>query len=303
VSTTDYGSYAEIIIQGVSGGSCLLTANQPGNAQYLPAPQASLSVPVGIAQTITFDTYPVAIHANIVETLVATASSGLPVTFTSVENNNGECRISGNQLTQISYSAGATCSVTASQAGNAQYAPAASVTVKIPVGGGEVITFSGYPSSLSGPGSTGTLTATVSNSGLTVTFSSLTPSICTVSGTTVTAVSAGQCEVAADQAGGTGTNGYLYGAATEVTKTIPVGTSQTITFGSPPLVLEGGSGTLTATSSSGLPVIFGTTTPSVCIVVASEVTGIGVGQCIVTADQPGNAQYLPAPEVIQTIGI
>ncbi len=182
VSTTDYGSYAEIIIQGVSGGSCLLTANQPGNAQYLPAPQASLSVPVGIAQTITFDTYPVAIHANIVETLVATASSGLPVTFTSVENNNGECRISGNQLTQISYSAGATCSVTASQAGNAQYAPAASVTVKIPVGGGEVITFSGYPSSLSGPGSTGTLTATVSNSGLTVTFSSLTPSICTVSG-------------------------------------------------------------------------------------------------------------------------
>ncbi len=174
-----------------------------------------------------------AIHANIVETLVATASSGLPVTFTSVENNNGECRISGNQLTQISYSAGATCSVTASQAGNAQYAPGRfGDGEKIPVGGGEVIHFfSGYPSSLSGPGSTGTLTATVSNSGLTVTFSSLTPSICTVSGTTVTAVSAGQCEVAADQAGGTGTNGYLYGAATEVTKTILVGTPQTITFG------------------------------------------------------------------------
>jgi large repetitive protein len=169
--------------------------------------------------------------------------------------------------------------------------------------GGEVITFSGYPSSLSGPGSTGTLTATVSNSGLTVTFSSLTPSICTVSGATVTAVSAGHCEVAADQAGGTGTNGYLYGATTEVIKTIPVGTPQTITFGSPPLVLEGGSGTLTATSSSGLPVIFGTTTPTVCTIVGSVVTGIGVGQCIVTADEPGNAQYLPAPEVLQTIGI
>jgi hypothetical protein len=170
-------------------------------------------------------------------------------------------------------------------------------------GNTQLIDFSGYPSSLSGPGSTGALSATAygtasfvgASTGLTVNFSSLTPGICTVSGTTVTAVSAGQCKVAADQAGGTGTNGSLYGAATEVTKTIPVGTPQTITFGSSPLVLEGGSGTLSATSSSGLAVIFGTNTPTVCTVVGNVVTGIGVGQCIVTADQLGDAQYLPAP--------
>ncbi len=86
--------------------------------------------------------------------------------------------------------------------------------------------------------------------------------------------------------------------------TISIGTTQTITFGAAPLVLVGGTGTVSATASSLLPVTFGTSSPSsICTVSGNVVTGVGLGSCIVTANQPGNAQYLPATQVTQTVPI
>jgi hypothetical protein len=68
-------------------------------------------------------------------------------------------------------------------------------------------------------GGTTTASATAT-SALPVTFSSTTPSVCKVSGSTVTAVAAGTCTIAADQAGGGNTS---YSAAPEVTQSITVG--------------------------------------------------------------------------------
>ncbi len=79
--------------------------------------------------------------------------------------------------------------------------------------------------------------------------------------------------------------------------------SQTITFGPAPSVLVGGAGTVSATASSGLPVVFGTTTPAICTVSGSMVSGVAVGECIVTADQAGNVQYPPAAEVTQSVPV
>jgi len=84
---------------------------------------------------------------------------------------------------------------------------------------------------------------------------------------------------------------------------ITVSQSQTITFGTAPTVVVGGSGMLSATASSGLPVTFSSTTPAICSVAGSTVTGLAVGPCIVAANQPGNANYSPAPQVTQTISI
>ena len=76
----------------------------------------------------------------------------------------------------------------------------------------------------------GTATFTVSataSSGLPVSFNSQTPLVCTVSGATVTLVSAGTCTIQATQAG----NGN-YAAATPVSQSFQVTqASQTITFG------------------------------------------------------------------------
>lgn len=58
------------------------------------------------------------------------------------------------------------------------------------------------------------------SSGLAVSFSSSTPSICTVSGTTVTAIASGICTIAANQSGNSS-----YSAATQVTQNITITTS------------------------------------------------------------------------------
>jgi hypothetical protein len=44
-------------VTGVSAGTCVVTANQPGNATYAPARQATQSVTIGTNQTITLAPY------------------------------------------------------------------------------------------------------------------------------------------------------------------------------------------------------------------------------------------------------
>jgi len=69
---------------------------------------------------------------------------------------------------------------------------------------------------------------------------------------------------------------------------------QTITFGPPPKLTYGGTGIVTATASSGLPVAFATKTPATCSVNVDVVTGIGAGICTIIASQAGNVTYRPA---------
>jgi len=53
--------------------------------------------------------------------------------------------------------------------------------------------------------------------------------------------------------------------------------------------------TVVASASSGLQVLFGSDTPSVCSVSGSVVTTVRPGRCRITASQGGNADYAPAP--------
>lgn len=140
------------------------------------------------------------------------------------------------------------------------------------------------------------------SSGLAVTYGSLTPLLCTVSGTAVTMLGAGACTLTADQAGDAN-----YAVAPQATQTVTIGrASQTIAFGAMPSVTVGGSGTLSAAGgASGNLVTFGTASAaSICKVSAGgNVVGVGVGTCIVIANQAGNADYFAAPQATQTITI
>ena len=98
-------------------------------------------------------------------------------------------------------------------------------------------------------GGAGTVSATAT-SGLAVTFASTTPAVCKNSGSTVAALAAGTCTIAADQAGD-----LNYNPAPQVTQSITVNKAgQTIGFGATPSVVVGGTGTVSATASSGLAV-------------------------------------------------
>jgi alpha-tubulin suppressor-like RCC1 family protein len=159
-------------------------------------------------------------------------------------------------------------------------------------------------------GCSGTVGARASSELHPVTFTSLTPGICSVSGTTVVgfanraAVSGlafGWCTIAANQGG----NAY-YDPAPQVTQVRPIGgpASQTITFGAAPTVYVDTVGTLSATASSGLPVSFFSNSPSICSVSGSTVAGLAVGSCTVTATQAGDDLYAPAtPQVTQTFPV
>jgi len=144
-----------------------------------------------------------------------------------------------------------------------------------------------------------TVSATAS-SGLTVTFSTTTPSVCTSGGTngkTITLVTAGTCTVKADQAG----NG-TYNPAVSVSRSFTVSkASQTITFGTLTNTTTAQAPfTVTATASSGLAVTFSTTTPSVCTSSGTNgqtITVVAAGTCTVRATQAGSATYNAASAV------
>lgn len=76
---------------------------------------------------------------------------------------------------------------------------------------------------------------------------------------------------------------------------------QTITFGAIPSKSVGDSFTLAATASSGLPVIYSSSIPSVATVEGNVVTIMGVGSVEITASQAGNTSFGPATEVRQSV--
>ena len=156
------------------------------------------------------------------------------------------------------------------------------------------------PSSLAVGGTT-TISA-AATSGLAVSFSSKTTSICTVSGATVTGVAAGTCIIAADQAGNAS-----YSAAPQILQTVSVTglISQTISFANPGVKTMGAAPFEISAigGASGNPVTFTSQTTGVCTVSGSTVTLLAVGTCTIAANQVGNASYLAAPQVTQSIAV
>ena len=115
---------------GSNSASYLLTSL--GQGPILQSGALSLVSSGGSApQKITFGALPNVGLGSAPLTLSATASSGLAVTFASTTPS--VCTVSGNTVTVVGTG---TCSVTASQAGNANFAPAASVTQAFSVTGG-----------------------------------------------------------------------------------------------------------------------------------------------------------------------
>ncbi len=106
----------------VNTGVCSITATQAGSADYLAAQVVrtfSVNQAALTPQTITFNALPNKNLGDVPFGLAATASSGLPVTFSS--QTPSICSVAGNTVSLLQ---AGTCSITASQAGNATYAAA-----------------------------------------------------------------------------------------------------------------------------------------------------------------------------------
>ena len=298
----------------VGAGLCTLVASQGGNAVFEPADPVQQSFTVGPGaptlspQTISFTSSAPgsAVVGGPAYTVAASASSGLAVVFTIASASAGVCTISGATVSLVGVG---TCTINANQAGNASYEAALQVqqsfSIATPPPASQTISFtSSAPGAAVYGGPSYTVGATAT-SGLPVAFSAAAGSagVCTVSGSTVTIVGVGTCTVNANQAG----NGS-YLAAPQVQQSFAISRApQAITFTSTPPVVDDDVYLyhVIATAASGLSVSFSIASQSsgVCGILGSWVFFFGDGSCIVRANQAGNANYLPAPQVQQTIAV
>jgi uncharacterized repeat protein (TIGR01451 family) len=119
-----------------AAGSCVIDANQEGNADFAAAQTVTDTITVGPgSQTIVFNNPPTTGTVGGSDTLSATGGgSGNPVVF-SVDSTSGAgvCTVSGST---VSYLAEGSCVIDADQAGDADYNPATTATATITVTGG-----------------------------------------------------------------------------------------------------------------------------------------------------------------------
>ncbi len=275
---------------GITPGTCTIAANQAGNPTYSASPQATQTVTIRANQNIgPISFLPTALTVGSTTTASVTANSGLAVRFTTT--TPGICIVNGGVVTGLT---AGNCSIAANQDGDVTYGPATQVIQSISVGkGAQTVIFGPAPSI--GPGGTNNLSA-IATSGLPVNFTSVTPSVCTVSGSTVTDITGGTCIIAANQAGNVN-----YSAASQ-TQSIIIGKgSQTLTFRFAPKLFIGGTAPVSAFATSALVVGLNSITPGVCTVSDGTVTGVTAGTCTITADQAGSTNYNAATQVTQSI--
>ncbi len=306
-TATSVCSIAGSTVSFIAAGTCVIDANQAGNANYTAAPQVQQSFGVGKAnQTITYtSTAPVgASVGGPTYNVTATATSGLTVAFTIDASASTVCTIAGST---VSFIGAGTCVIDANQAGDANFNPAPQVQQSFVVGkGNQTITFTSIaPVGATVGGATYNVTATAT-SGLPValTIDASASTVCTIAGSTVSFIGAGTCVIDANQAGNAN-----YNPAPQVQQSFLVGPgSQTITFTStaPAAATFGGpTYNVTATATSGLPVTLtiDATASTVCSIAGSTVSFIGVGTCVIDANQAGNANYNAAPQVQQSFAV
>ncbi len=288
----------------IGNGTCVIDANQAGDANYYAAPQEQQSFAVKTGQTISFtSTAPSdATVGGATYTVTATATSGLAVTFTIDASASTVCSISGST---VSFIGNGTCVIDANQAGDATYAPAPQEQQSFTVKSDQTISFtSTAPSDATVGGATYTVTATAT-SGLAVTFTidASASTVCSISGSTVSFIGNGTCVIDANQAGDAN-----YYAAPQVQQSFAVKSDQTISFTSTApsdATVGGATYTVTATATSGLAVTFtiDASASTVCSISGSTVSFIGNGTCVIDANQAGDANYYAAPQVQQSFPV
>jgi hypothetical protein len=212
-ATTGVCTVSGTAITLLTTGTCTINANQAGNSNYTAAPQVHRSFNISLrSQTITFGAIADILISGTPSALSATASSGLTVVFTSA--TTGVCTVSGTTVTLV---APGTCTINANQAGDGTYAAATQVQQSFGVSyRSQTVSFDALTGATLGVSSAPLIRGSAS-SGLAVTYSSTTPGVCTVSGTTISMLNPGTCTISASQAG----NG-TYSAAANVSQSFSI---------------------------------------------------------------------------------
>lgn len=247
------------------------------------------------AQTINFPEIPTFTYeAGLTYTLPETTDKGLTITYQSM--NKSVATVSGNILT---IKAPGTTIISASQIGNSDYLEATQVSRTLTVNKRtQTITFNELPEKTYED-----LPFTlpqITDEGLPIAYTSTNTTVATVSGNTVTILKPGTTDIIASQAGDAS-----HYAAAEVSQILVVKkAAQEITFDVlPTKAYEDVPFELTKTSNKNLNIVYTSSNPSVATITDNVVTINHPGTTTITASQPGNAYYLAATPVSQTLTV
>lgn len=199
-----------------AAGTCSVRATKAADTNYTLVQSTTQVLTVArAAQTTSItSTVPAKPLPGGTYAVTATASSGLTPTLVLMSGAGSVCSLSSGT---ISFLTAGTCVVLATQAGNGNYSPADPEDMQTIVVGSlnQNITFT-QPANMDFGDPDAVLTASAS-SGLAVTLTSQTTSVCTVTGAVVSIVSVGDCEIKATQAGDA-----RYAAASDETRVFEI---------------------------------------------------------------------------------
>jgi hypothetical protein len=244
-------------------------------------------------QTITFPAPPPLRNGDPDCTLGASASSGLPVTYLC-SSPQVATLVNGNQLHILG---AGKVNITAKQAGDDNWLPSPAVSKSLTIGKrGQTIDFPALAPHTMGdadfaPGATAT-------SGLTVSYASSNTKVAKIVAGKIQLVGKGAAVITASQNGSAN-----WDPATPVAQNLTVaGGTQTIIF--LPLPAKGyGNPDFAppAAATSGLPVAYLSSDPKVATIVKGKIHIVGIGTCVISAQQAGNANWAAAPDVTQPL--
>jgi MBG domain/Bacterial Ig-like domain (group 3)/MBG domain (YGX type)/CARDB/Kelch motif len=274
-------------------GTCLLTADQAGDADHNSAPQALQAVAAQKISQSSLTMLGMPGTAQPYGSSFDVSTSGGDGTGAVTFESSGSCSVAANTVT-INSGTGF-CYVTATKAGSEDYDPTISATGVTNVKAAtQSLTFTGAPSTAKYQ-STFNVSA-VSNPAGSVVITAA--GGCTVNGTLVTMTSGTTaCNLSAYLPGDSN-----YAAAHATQSTAAEKADQSLTF--PALQATQVSGTtfnVSAGATSGLPVSFASA--GSCSLSGSQVTLTGAGSCSITASQAGDANFAAANPVTQSITV
>ena len=280
----------------IAAGTCRVDANRAGDNNYLPATRIQQRVTVVQAeQGLQFTSTPpvTATFGDPPYTVVATGgASSFPITYSLGAASTG-CSLSG---TTVSFTAGGECWIQADRAGDDNYLPARQIVQVIPVVKAQQannLAFSpttgtfGQTLQLVGSGGSGTGAYTFE-----VTFPG--SAQCSITGSTLSVVHAGNCNVTMTHAADAG---YLV-----ATKTGPVHFDRA---DQPALSLSPTSGfvgvplTLTPAGGDGTGLYFVSLAPNAnCTLNGATLTASAAGTCSVTVTRGSGLDYNQATRTV-----
>ena len=242
--TTDVCSVSGALVALSHAGTCTVAADQAAGNGYLPAPRQrqEFTVVEPIAQSISFTSTPQnPVVGGSYNPIATGGASGNAVRFSSLTPT--VCFVPVGSST-VNLNARGSCTVAADQDGNTDYLPGHQEQV-FAVNATQTISFTSTPPNPPIVGGAYTVTASGGASGNPVTFGSLTPGTCGVSGAMVSFTARGTCTIAANQSGN-----VMYLPATQVTQTFVIDTRPEANAGSAQIGNEGSAVTFNGSGSS-----------------------------------------------------